>query len=43
LGIEPGSWSNLLLWIRLLLSGITLLNRARNGLAEVNEKAQDAG
>jgi CDP-diacylglycerol--glycerol-3-phosphate 3-phosphatidyltransferase len=43
LGIEPGSWSNLLLWIMLLLSGITLLNRARNGLAEVNEKAKDAG
>lgn len=43
LGIEPGSWSDWLLWAMLLLSCITLINRAKNGLAEVKGETRNAG
>lgn len=42
IGIQPGSWSDWLLWAMLGLSVATLLNRARNALAELATGGRDA-
>jgi CDP-diacylglycerol--glycerol-3-phosphate 3-phosphatidyltransferase len=42
-GIEPGNWSEWLLWAMLALSCMTLLNRAKQGLAEQKSGERDAG
>ncbi|HSD91978.1 MAG TPA: CDP-alcohol phosphatidyltransferase family protein [Methyloceanibacter sp.] len=39
LGLEPGAWSDLYLWLMLALSILTIFNRARKIVAEAQGKA----
>ena len=37
LGVDPGWWANALLWVLAALTGVTIVNRARKALNELNE------
>ena len=37
LGVEPGWWANVYLWAIAALTGLTIVNRARRALGELNE------
>jgi hypothetical protein len=38
LGLAPGTWSDLYLWLMLALSVLTIVNRARRIVAEVERR-----